>query len=81
MEIIKLYADWCGPCKTLENQLNSLGIEHKSVNIESSEGEPYLEKYNIMSVPTLLVLDDEGNLTKKYSGVADINKLKSFLYE
>ena len=39
MKIIKLYADWCGPCKVVEQTLLDLGIEHESINIESDEGD------------------------------------------
>ena len=39
MKVIKIYADWCGPCKELEKLLKECNIEHESVNIDSMDGE------------------------------------------
>lgn len=39
MKLIKLYADWCGPCKVLEKMLKDHNIEHESVNIDSPDDE------------------------------------------
>lgn len=65
MKVIKIYADWCGPCKELEKLLRECNIEHESVNIDSMDGEGLSLKYNIKSLPTLLVTDDEGNLLRE----------------
>ena len=55
MKIIKLYANWCGPCKVVEQTLLDLGIEHESINIESDEGDELASKYSIRSIPALFI--------------------------
>lgn len=81
MKVIKVYADWCGPCRELEKLLKECNIEHESVNIDSMDGEGLSLKYNIKSLPTLLVTDDEGNLLRKLSGMVPKEKLVKFIYQ
>ena len=81
MKVIKIYADWCGPCTELEKLLKECNIEHESVNIDSMDGEGLSLKYNIKSLPTLLVTDNEGNLLRKLSGMVSKEKLLKFIYQ
>ena len=81
-KLIKLYADWCGPCKVLGNMLKDSNIEHESVNIDSPDGEGLSIKYNVRAIPTLLVLDKDGNLLRKMTGLpATPEDLMKFVYE
>lgn len=81
-KIIKMYADWCGPCKVLEKMLVESNVEHESVNIDSPDGEGLSLKYNVRAIPTMLVLDDDGNLLRKMTGLpATPEDLMKFVYE
>lgn len=81
-KLIKLYADWCGPCKVLEKMLQESNIEHENVNIDSPDGEGLSLKYNVRAIPTMLVLDDDGNLLRKMTGLpATSEDLMKFVYE
>lgn len=81
-KLIKLYADWCGPCKVLEKMLVESNVEHENVNIDSPDGEGLSLKYNVRAIPTMLVLDDDGNLLRKMTGLpATPEDLMKFVYE
>lgn len=81
-KLIKLYADWCNPCNVLENMLKDNNIEHESVNIDSLDGEDLSLKYNVRAIPTMLVLDENGNLLRKMIGLpATPEDLMKFVYE
>ena len=80
-KIIKLYADWCGPCKVLESNLQLANIPHESINIQSEEGSDIVDKYEVRTVPTLILMDDEGNVLKKHSGLLNVQELKEFCNE
>ena len=81
-KIIKIYADWCGPCKVLEKMLVESNVEHESVNIDSPDGEGLSLKYNVRAIPTMLVLDEDGNLLRKMTGLpATPEDLMKFVYE
>lgn len=69
MQVVKVYAEWCGPCKVLDNMLQESNIEYKSVDIDSSEGEYLSLTHKIRGVPTLLILDDNNNLIRKKVGL------------
>lgn len=81
MKVIKIYSDTCGPCKVLEKNLTLAGVPHESINIVSEEAEDIIEKYEIRSVPTLLVFNNDGKLHSKYVGVVGVDYLKSLLNE
>lgn len=75
MKILKFSASWCGPCRVFANTFKKVSemeeykdIEFKSIDIESDEGELYVEKYNIRSVPTILLLDENDDIIYKLSG-------------
>lgn len=78
MKLIKLYSNSCGPCKVLENNLKQANIEHENVIITSDKGEELADKYSVRNIPTLLLLDDNDNLIKKFTGILTPDKLKEF---
>ena len=80
-KIIKLYADWCGPCKVLESNLQLANIPHESIDIQSEEGCDIVDKYKVRTVPTLILVDNEGNVLKKHSGLLSVQELKEFCNE
>lgn len=81
-KVVKLYADWCGPCKVLERMMRDLDIKHENVNIDSPDGEGLSIKHNVKAIPTLLVLDENDNLIRKMTGLpATPTDLTKFVYE
>ena len=74
-KIVDASASWCGPCRVFANTFKKVSemekykdIEFKSIDLEEDEGELYVEKYNIRSVPTILLLDEDDNIIYKLSG-------------
>ena len=59
MNILKFFESWCNSCKTLSKNLEDAGIEHKSIDVDDNE--ELTEKYNVMSVPTMIILDKDDN--------------------
>ena len=79
MKLIKIYSKTCGPCKVLEKNLKESGVKYDNVDITSKEGETLVEKYNIRTVPTLLLIDDNGSIIKKHIGILNVEDIKSFI--
>lgn len=71
MKPVLATATWCGPCKVLKNQLESLNlldkVDVKDVDVERT----FFNENKIKSVPTLVVLR-EGQESLKYSGTDNI---------
>lgn len=83
VKIIKLHAEWCSPCKAFKKTFDEIkgmeqykDIEFNEIDIEDEEvGEPIVEKYEVKTVPTTLLLDENGDLIYKIIGNIPLNDL------
>ena len=78
MKLIKIYSKTCGPCKVLEKNLVESGVEYDSVDVTPEEGEDLTEAYGVRAVPTLLLVDDNGTLLNKHTGILNVDEIKLF---
>jgi thioredoxin 1 len=75
-KIIKLSTTWCGPCRAFGNTFHRVeemedykDIEFKEIDIEKDDdGEILAEKYQVRSVPTTVLLDENDELIYKLMG-------------
>lgn len=60
--LIDFYAVWCGPCKLAGPVIDELAQDYKDKvvigKIDVDEIPQVAEKYNVMSVPTVIILKD-----------------------
>ena len=57
--LIDFYADWCGPCKMFSPIVESVAEENediKVVKIDVDNAQDLAIKYQIMSIPTIVVI-------------------------
>ena len=69
--VIDCFANWCGPCKMLSPVLDNIASELSDIKfykINVDEAEIITSKYNIMSIPTILIFED-GELKNKIVGL------------
>lgn len=90
--LIDFYADWCIPCKELdamtfsdERVINETK-EYLSFKIDmtqtmSEETEILRERFNIVGMPTVLIIDSKGNEAKRITGFVDADKFLDILSE
>ncbi len=61
--LIDFYADWCGPCKMLGQVLEEIDeIDILKVNVD--EYPEIATKYGVMSIPTLIYIENGKEKTK-----------------
>jgi thioredoxin 1 len=78
-EVLKFYADWCGPCKMLSKTIENL--KHNEVpirEVDIDEQTDLAVQYNIRSVPTMVLLKDGAEISR-VTGAISLEKVKEFL--
>ena len=70
--IVDFHAVWCGPCKTqapiLKQIADELGEQVRIIKIDVDQNQPLAAKYQIQSVPTLMIFKN-GEIVHKQAGV------------
>ena len=75
--LVDFWAEWCGPCKMMAPVLDSIAESNgwlKVVKVNADENPNLTKKYDISSIPTLLLFR-EGSIIKYAVGA----KPKSFI--
>lgn len=68
--LVDFYADWCGPCKMVSPIVDELAEEsdaYKVGKVNVDDSPELAARYQVMSIPTLLVIKD-GNVTQQAVG-------------
>ena len=66
MKIWKFFGSWCRPCKALTKAFAEAKIEHQNIDVDKNE--ELADKYHVKSVPTVIVLDNEGEELGRFVG-------------
>ena len=79
--LIDFYADWCGPCKMLSPIVTEVAKENpeiKVVKIDVDAEQDLAIEYQVMSIPTLVVIKD-GNEVNRAVGLIDKSEILSLI--
>lgn len=77
--LIDFYADWCGPCKVLSPIVEEFASENpdiKVVKVNVEEAQNLAINYEVMSIPTLVVIKD-GKEVNRTIGVVNKSEIVS----
>ncbi|MFN6121733.1 MAG: thioredoxin [Actinomycetes bacterium] len=84
--VVDFWAEWCGPCKMIAPILGEIATEHAGqltiAKLNVDENPDLAMRFNVMSIPTLLVFD-KGQVAKRLVGAkgkgALLQELQEFL--
>ena len=69
--LLDFYADWCGPCKMqspIIDEIAEARADIKVGKINVDENQNLASKYNVMSIPTLLIIKN-GEIKEQFVGL------------
>jgi thioredoxin 1 len=81
--VVDFWAEWCGPCRMIAPALEeiaagALGGKVKIVKLNVDENSRTAAKYNVMSIPTLMLFKN-GELASRQVGAAPKAKLEEWI--
>lgn len=75
--LVDFFANWCGPCKMLSPIVDEVAEEVSNIKVckvNIDEARDLANKYDIMSIPTLLVFKN-GNVVNTSLGLISKQKI------
>ena len=80
--LVDFYANWCGPCKMLRPILEKVAEEKdkKIISINIDENETLAEKYNVSSIPCLILFEN-GNEIRRSIGLISEDEVINLIGE
>ena len=66
--LVDFFANWCGPCKMIGPVLEEMAKERDDFNIvkvDVDENQELAMKYQVMSIPTLILFKDGKPVSQK----------------
>jgi len=81
--LLDFYADWCGPCRKQTKVLHDLeefasGVNAQIIKVNVEEHPELARRYNVSSLPTLLVLKD-GVVQQTKIGLTQRDEIENML--
>ena len=81
--LVDFYADWCGPCRMMAPIPEAVAAEKEDLlvaKVNVDENAELASRYGVMSIPTLVVLED-GEEIKRIVGARPKEALLSEIEE
>lgn len=78
-QLILFTAKWCANCVALKVGLEEEGITYNTVDVDTPEGEELARKNGIRGLPTVLVINDEGEEFRRIVGIQPVSEYRKHI--
>lgn len=79
---VDFWAEWCGPCRMVSPVVEELASDYegrvKFVKVNVDEAQDLASKYNVFSIPTLVLLN-QGKIVSQQVGAASKESYKNMI--
>ena len=79
---VDFWAEWCGPCRMVSPVVEELANDYdgkvKFVKVNVDEANELASKYNVFSIPTLIILN-KGEIVSQQVGAASKESYKNMI--
>lgn len=79
MKLLKLSAEWCQPCKALAKTISESNLPITVEEVDIDERPDVAAKHMVRGVPTLILLNDAGDVLKRHTGAMNKAQLLEFI--
>ena len=73
--VVKVYADWCGPCKTITPIYDSVAKQYGSnytfATLDAGADKALITRFNVTGLPTILFFKDGKEVSRKVGLVTE----------
>ena len=80
--LVDFWAEWCGPCRMVGPVVEELAADYdgkvKFVKVNVDEANELASKYNVFSIPTLILLN-KGEIVSQQVGAASKESYKNMI--
>jgi len=75
-KLLKFEADWCGPCQQQAKLLEDFDtVPVESIDVDENADEA--NNYSVRSIPTLILLDEDGTPVERWDGLTQPDEIES----
>ena len=74
--LVDFWAEWCGPCRTMNPVLESLAKDYKVCKVNVDTNQPLASAFSISSIPALLIFKN-GSVVSRHTGVMPEEALRA----
>ena len=78
-KVLRFTASWCEPCKALAKTIEDADIELPIEVIDIDKEASRAMKFQIRSVPTIVIVDENGKELRRQIGMMTLSQFEHFV--